>query len=489
MKIFILGGGTAGWLTALFLNKTYPSFKIELIESEEIGVLGAGESTTMPFFETLNYIGIDHKEFVRETKSTCKSVVRFDNWHSNDDYFVSPMYPWDSRISAEGYGGNTTEFFIYCLANGIDIKSKGYSKIALQNKSPFALVDGEISQIGSYTYQINAKLTAAYFRKIAVSRGIVRHEGKVTKINGRYPIQSIEDDKGNTHEFDFVFDCSGFARLIVGKHYQTKWIDYTKHLTVDSAIPFFLDMDKEIPPYSQATAMDYGWMFKVPTQERYGSGYVFDSSKISAEDAKREVELKLGHEVSLVNNFKFKAGIYESNWIDNCISLGLAGGFLEPMSATNIGGMIFQLNFIQKYIKDFAYNNDDILEFNKYSKHISEGFLSLVYSHYLNPIRDNTFWNHYKNTNNYPELLDASIENYLSNDRFDIYDFAQSINQNPNKMLTVFSAHGLYKKNAQIFCDIFNLTDKYKRIENIIDVETDKLLRCAIDHREFLENY
>ena len=489
MKIFILGGGTAGWLTALFLNKTYPSFKIELIESDEIGVLGAGESTTMPFFNMLNYIGIDHKEFRKETKSTCKSVVRFDNWHSNDGYFVSPMYPWNSKISAETYGGNTTEFFIYCLANGIDIKSKGYSKIALRNKSPFALIDGELNQIGSFTYQINAKLTAAYLRKIAISRGVIRHEGKVTKVNGRYPIESVEDNKGNTHTFDFVFDCSGFARLIIGKHYQTNWIDYSKHLTVDSAIPFFLDMDDKIPPYSQATAMDYGWMFKVPTQERYGSGYVFDSSKISAEDAKREVELKLGREVNLVNNFKFKAGIYENNWIDNCISLGLASGFLEPMSATNIGGMIFQLEFIRNNVKDFAYNNNHISEFNAYSKNISEGFLSLIFSHYLNPIRKNEFWDHYKDEDNYPKLLTQSTDNFLLNDRFDIYDFAQSINQNPNKMLTVFSAHSLYRKNAQIFCEIFNLNDKYKRIENLIDTETEKLLECAIDHREFLDKY
>ena len=489
MKIFVLGGGTAGWLTALFLNKTYPSFQIELIESEDIGVLGAGESTTMPFFNMLNYIGIDHTEFRKETRSTCKSAVRFDDWNLNGEFFVSPMYPWNSRISAETYGGDTTEFYIYCLANGIDIKSKSYSKIALQNKSPFALIDGELSQIGGFTYQINAKLTAAYLRKIAIGRGVIRHEGKVTKINGRYPVQSVEDDKGNTHEFDFVFDCSGFARLIVGKHYETKWIDYSKHLTVDSAIPFFLDMDKEIPPYSQATAMNCGWMFKVPTQDRYGSGYVFDSSKISAEDAKREVETKLGHEVTLVNNFKFKAGVYENNWIDNCISLGLAGGFLEPMSATNIGGMIYQLEFIRDKIKDFAYDSNHISEFNEYSRSVSEGFLSLIFSHYLNPIRENEFWDHYKDTDNYPKLLTESIEKYLSNDRFDIYDFAFSINQNPAKLLTVFSAHDMYKKNAQIFCDIFNLNNKYRQIENMIDIETEKLLSCAIDHREFLEKY
>jgi tryptophan halogenase len=487
MNFFIVGGGTAGWITALHLKKTYPSSKVELIESEEIGVLGAGESTTMPFFNELNYLEIDHKEFIRETKSTFKSIVRFDGWHKDNDYFGSPMYPWIPNITPELYGGNLTEYFTYCLASGIDIKSKGYSKIALSNKAPYALIDNNLVQLGSFTYQINAKLTAAYFRKIALSRGIIRHEGKITKINGKNPIESIEDNKGNTHKFDFVFDCSGFARLIIGKHYETRWIDYTKHLTVDSAIPFFLPMDKEIPPYSQATAMNHGWMFKVPTQERYGSGYVFDSNRINAEEAKIEVENKLGYEVTLVNNFKFKAGVYEKNWISNCISLGLSSGFLEPMSATNIGTMLNQLNLLNDKINN--HTDKDINEFNVFSKKMSEEFMSLVFSHYLNPIRKTDFWNHYADEENYPTLLRKTMNDNFSLGKFDIEKFSQDISQNPNKMLTVFAANGMYRRQAQDFCDKYYLNSKYRKIDMLIESETNRLLNYAIDHRVFLENY
>jgi hypothetical protein len=115
--------------------------------------------------------------------------------------------------------------------------------------------------------------------------------------------------------------------------------------------------------------------------------------------------------------------------------------------------------------------------------------MSLVFSHYLNPIRKTDFWNHYADEENYPSLLRKSMSNHLTSGKFDIEKFSNDISQNPNKMLTVFAAHNLYKKQAQDFCEKYNLNSKYQKIDTIIDTETDKLLKHAIDHRDFLENY
>lgn len=488
MKILVVGGGTAGWLTSLFLNKTFPEHKIELIESEQVGILGAGESTTIPFFELLRYLDINENEFLKKTKSTFKSLVRFNDWNIQQSSFVSPMYPSCLPLSPEYFGGNTSEYFIYCAVNNIKINERGYPKLSSNNKSPFALVNGEKVNVGGYTYQINAKLTAQYFRTIAEKRGVIRHEGKIVKVNGHHPITSVEDDKGIIHSFDFVIDCSGFARLLIGKHYQEKWNDYTKHLTVDSAIPFFLEMDEEIPPYTSATAMTNGWMFKVPTQERYGSGYVFDSSKIDAEQAKKEVEKKLGYEVNLVNNFKFKAGVFEKSWISNCLSFGLASGFLEPMSATNIGIMIFLFEYL-KTIKGFKYSEYNIVEFNRLSKEYSENFSCLIYLHYMNNQMDNSFWNHYRQLENAPTKLQKSLEDFFFNNKFDILDFAHSINQNPNKIITVLTGNKMFEENYKKYYQIANLENRYGEIDKRIMETTNFLMDKCIDHREYLEKY
>jgi tryptophan halogenase len=488
MKVFILGGGTAGWLSALLLNKRYPNVKIELLESEEIGVLGAGESTLFAFKAALRELDIDELDFIRNTKSTFKMGSRYDGWNGDSDYHYSTTHPWHSSINPEAYGGNHFEYYTYLFANNIDTKTRGMAKIALAEKSPYILRNDKLEKINDCTFHINARLTAQYFRKIAEEKGIVRYEGKAVKINGNPIVESIEDDKGRKHTFDFVFDCSGFARLIIGKHFQTRWLDYSDSFFLDSAIPFFIDnVGQEIPAYTRSTAMDYGWRFTIPTQERYGSGYIFDSTLIDVEDAKKELISKVGHDVEILKHIKFKAGLYEKLWQGNCIAFCLSAGFLEPMTASNISSLIQQFNYFGQnlFTKDESIKNT----FNKQTIEMFDTFSRWIYLHYSGKGKQTEFWQKVKRKETAPKDFHKILDEALIKNNFDINMVQQYFTIPADKIIAVLQAYDLYKKQAQEKCLELNLNEKYTKIDNEIVKNTEILLKHSIGHREFLDNY
>jgi hypothetical protein len=186
------------------------------------------------------------------------------------------------------------------------------------------------------------------------------------------PNESLILENNEEQLVDFVFDCSGFHRLLIGKHFNSEWASYKEYLPVDMAVPFFIPIDEEIPPYTEAIAMKYGWMWKIPLQNRYGCGYVFDSSLISEEDAAKEIEEYLGFvpEYPRKNKgaFKFNAGGYKTPWVKNCIAIGLASNFIEPLEATSIFSSIDSLRRAVFNTLSLEECNDDIID--RYNKEI-----------------------------------------------------------------------------------------------------------------------
>ncbi|NBP03106.1 MAG: hypothetical protein EBU90_23930 [Proteobacteria bacterium] len=498
MKVLVVGGGTAGWITALFLQKNNPSLKLELIESEEIGIVGAGESTPTSFEILLRDSGIDLREFVRETESTIKSSIRFDGWKTADSLYMNPIQPAAKNFAPFDYKKqfpefddlNIADFNLFCYVNNINQNMLGVNKFALNNKAPYVYLNGKVQQISSYALHINAKLAAKYLRKIAEKRGIVRHEGKIIKINGDYPIESVEDDKGNTHKFDFIFDCSGFARLIIGKHLKSEWIDFSNNLTVNSAIPFFIPTGNEIAPFTQATAMKYGWMFKVPTKNRYGSGYIYNSDLISKEEAIKELHEKLGHEVELVNHFNFRGGIYKNSFKSNCIALGLSAGFLEPMAATNLGSIAVGLGMVLR--SGFIFNMRADEEFAKFFNSAVESFAhdrtAEIYMHYVTDRNDTKFWQHYKNTDNWPTLFKEGYDYAFSDGKFEWRDFCKIIMLPGHTAIPKIIGNDWFRQRAIEYCDKYRINERYSEIFKYIKKQTDELYPFAIDHRKYLES-
>lgn len=358
-KVVVVGGGTTGWVTALYLNKEYKDLDITLIESESIGIMGVGEGSTVNFYELLERLNINIEEFITETKSTIKLGINFVNWKGDGDSY------FHNFLSKDGTNLHALHF--------------------------------------------DARLVVNYFRKLSISNGIKVIEGIVTKVNLKddNSVDTLELEDGKMIDLDYVFDASGFKELILGNIYKPKWISYTPFLKVNEAITFFQEPKGEIETVTTSTAMKYGWMFEIPLQHRTGTGYNYDSNYITPEEAKEEVEKYLGKPIKINKILKYKPGIYEEVFIKNCIGIGLSTGFLEPLEATSIMNVINQLT----YSDDIFNNNHKI--YNEKIKELYSECMLFIYYHYLTERKDTEFWQIYNTGKLTPtELYKFTDSNY-----------------------------------------------------------------------------
>lgn len=414
-KIIVLGGGSAGWLTSLLTREFYPDFDITLIESAEIGILGAGEGTVPHFVEILDFLRIPVSALVRECNATIKIGIRFSNWHGDG---TSYFHDFIAKDELEEWAFDDTfrynKLATHLIGKGVHLDSVNfYAKISDQWKVPFILNDlndpllnnypdpiAAVQRLGNFALHFDARLLAQFLGEVAQSkRGIRRIEGKyvnaLTDDNGF--ITGVQLESGQQVECDFIFDCSGFARLMLGKHFNEKWIDYKQYLPLDTAMPFFIPHDGvNFPPHTEAIALKYGWMWKIPVQNRYGCGYVFDSSYIGLDEAKEEVESFVGHPIESPKTFRFQAGSFENTLVKNCYGVGLSQHFVEPLEATSI--WTFSKNLINFLKSDMIMHLTPEFtdRFNHHCREIIEPVPEFLYLHYLTDRDDSPFWKEFR---------------------------------------------------------------------------------------------
>lgn len=345
-KIVIIGGGTAGWLTALVVNKFWKNTIVTLVESSKIGILGAGEGSTPNFGRMLSLLEIDQEEFYKETKSTIKNGLHLYNWTGNNE-LSKHMF----------FGGNSNEFN------------------------------------GANGYHFDAKLVAKYLKGIAVGRGVELIDGEVKDIeNVNEKITKLQLIDGNIIDLDFVFDCSGFKKIIIDGVHKEKWKDYSEFLLLNKSINFFISQEnnygffEKVP--TKMISMKNGWMFNIPLQHRWGCGYVHNDKYCSIDEAKKEVEDYIKQEIKIEKVFDFNPGSYERSWIGNSISIGLSYGFIEPLEATSLMSTIMQL----KKLIDLDFNENYKERYNTWCKEIFEQNLMFIRFHYLCERNDTKFW-------------------------------------------------------------------------------------------------
>lgn len=415
-KIVIVGGGASGWAAALMIQKKMPSLDITLIESEEIGILGAGEGTVPNFVHFLEYVDISVPEFFSSTKSTFKNGVKFTNWNGDNKYYYHNFTADEPLISKNAFNKYNV-FWLLNTQNDIDPESFDFASFANNNNKCLTMLNNNtMQQVGAFAVHFDASLLAKFLKEKALERGIKRVEGKVSAISNNEDgyIESIYVDE-TIVKCDFVFDCSGFARLIVGDHYKTKWNSYSEYLPVNRAIPFFLEINADkIEPYTEAIAMKHGWIWKIPVQDRYGCGYVFDVNSISEEDAVKEIEEYLGFEPFYPRKnkggFKFDPGCFENVWVKNCFALGVASGFVEPLEATSF---YTWLEFLKEALSDlhslFDKNENYINNMNKKWRKFNNEVMNFIYLHYITKRNDTDFWKQFQNIDTAPSLVKDAL--------------------------------------------------------------------------------
>ena len=344
-RIVILGGGTAGWMTAAGLARRLrqETYSITLIESDEIGTVGVGEAT-LPHIKQFNdMLGFNEAEFMRATRATFKIGIEFCDWDRPGQRYIHPFGAF-----GEPWGG--TEFQHHWLrlqrSRGAAFPFQAHSlAVASARANAFALPDedpGSIRSTYSYAYHFDSGRYAAFLRSWAMERGVVRIEGRMANVK-RDPnsgaILSLSMQSGERIEGDLFVDCSGFRSLLLGGEYGVGFEDWSSWLPCDCALAVPCDhgRDGSITPYTRSTARTIGWQWRIPLQHRIGNGYIFSSQFGSVEQAREVLLANLdGAPQSEPKLLRFMPGRRTSAWIGNCVAIGLASGFLEPLESTSI---------------------------------------------------------------------------------------------------------------------------------------------------------
>lgn len=504
-----MGGGATGWITALYAQRVMPETKITVIESEEIGILGAGEGSTPHLINFLDFVGIPTSDLIKHADATIKNGIKFTNWKNKKDYFYHGFSVFNG-LDFDGCNVNENAISINSsfVSNSVFSKnineSSFVNKVSEKNKVLFKEKDQKPSNLlnnilnfetlGYFSVHFNASKLANLLKGVAQDRGIIRVEGTVDSI--------YEDNNGNISsvgigekrfELDFIFDCSGFARKIIGKHYSSKWKSHSDKLPVDSAVPFFIPIkeNEPVPAYTEAIAMKYGWMWKIPTKERFGCGYVYDSTLISETQAMQEIEKYLGYEPFYPRkdkgSFKFSAGYYEEPWKNNCIAVGLASGFIEPLEATSIWVTIQSLKAVFSNVENLSFLDKRYAShFNKKFRDMSDEVVDFIYFHYMSKRSDTEFWKKFS-IDNAPPKIQKMMESWEYRlPEFD--DFNGDSTWGMNSWLVV--ASGIDQLNSQLIKKSFDISFAHKEAAKSYQYfkeQQDYAVNACVDHKLFLE--
>jgi len=479
-NIVVVGGGTAGWLTALLCKAYQPEKNVTLIESEEIGILGAGEGTVPNFLSILTQLKIPVEDVIRNCKATIKNGIKFTNWNGggkDEFYYHTFGHPSNFDLNSLNYARTLSEN-IYLMAQAKEDPMYEVSlaeRICHLNKTPFSFDDVNKEKMtinANHALHFDARDLAEYLKQIALTRNIKRVEGKVKDFKTiRGEVDSISGIiLGNDEcvDCDFVFDCSGLNRLIVGKYFKSKWKSAKETLPCDSAIPFFIKNEsKVLEPYTEAIALKNGWVWKIPVQGRYGCGYVYDSETTTEENAKQEVRDWFGHDVEFPTKFNFEPGYYEEFWVGNCIAVGLSSGFLEPLEATSIW---ITCNMISYALESFeqieVLNQDYIDDYNRKFRNRFDDTIDFLRLHYISERTDSDFWNKCKSIQN-SERLNHFIR--LNSCRILHHEDFKSSSYSLHSWNSLFNGMNLLNKNAiagHIICNhIYAIEELYEKFK------------------------
>jgi tryptophan 7-halogenase len=401
--IVIVGGGTAGWMAAASFAKHLEKLNcnIRLIESEQIGTVGVGEATIPPIIDFIRLLGVDENEIIRAVKGTFKLGIAYRDWTRPDDLYFHPFGP-------TGFGMGPISFPAYWLKMFQEEKASRLEDYSIQAVAAFANrfmrpVHAPNTPLNKITYALHfdASLFARYLRGFAEARGVTRTEGKVRHVNLRPQdgfIASVEMENGETIAGDLFLDCSGFRGLLIEETLKTGYQDWTKWLPCDRALA--VPTQNEGPPasYTLVTAREAGWQWRIPLQHRTGNGHVYCSAFTSDEKA-REILLSNLEGEALADPLplRFTTGRRNKAWSKNCVALGLASGFLEPLESTSIHLIQRGIAMLLKFFPDRSFEPADIDRYNKIFEFEFGRVRDFLLLHYTHTEREGAFWEHCRN--------------------------------------------------------------------------------------------
>lgn len=416
--ILILGGGTAGWMTAAYLGKALNgTARITVLESSAIPRIGVGEAT-VPNLQRVffDYLGLDEEEWMGECNASFKMAVKFVNWRTpgegtartrslgkRPDHFYHPfgLLPEHDRIPLSHY-------WYYRASRGATDEPYDYACFreppVMDAKKAPRWEDGK--RATNYAWHFDAHLVADFLRRFATTKqGIIHVQDTMrdVQVDSRGFITGLRTESGRDLRADLFIDCSGFRGLLINRAMQEPFIDMSDHLLCNSAVATAIphdDASHGIEPFTSAIAMKSGWTWRIPMLGRFGTGYVYSSNFASQDEATEDFCRLWGIDAQQqpLNHVQFRVGRNKHAWVRNCVSMGLASCFLEPLEST---GIYFICAAIYQLVKHFPDKNFDQALIDRFNYEIETMFddtRDFIQIHFfLSPRVDTQFWRENKN--------------------------------------------------------------------------------------------
>jgi len=415
-RIVILGGGTSGWMCAAAFSQLLrmPGYSVRLIESDEIGTVGVGEAT-LPHIKDFNdQLGISEAAFMRATQATFKLGIEFRGWGASGSY-IHPFGAFGQDWAGVGFH----HYWRCAREAGIAVGPlEDYSiAIAAARAHRFDFPTEDANSVRSqyaYAYHFDASLYARFMRDFATRKGVHRTEGRVVDVRLQAEsgdIASLGLQTGEVIEGDLFIDCSGFAGLLIDKTLKAGWEDWTDWLPCDRAWAVPSARSADFAPCTRSTARDAGWQWRIPLQHRTGNGYVFSSTFVSEDRAVETLLANLdGPTLADPKLLRFRAGRRHESWRRNCVALGLASGFLEPLESTSLYLVQAAIMQMLKWLPDGRADDRLRKEFNRMVDLEYQRVRDFLILHYHANIRHGEpLWD-YTRAMDVPDSLKHSLE-------------------------------------------------------------------------------
>jgi tryptophan halogenase len=488
-KILIVGGGTAGWMAAAAFAKILKGryCDIRLVESEEIGTVGVGESTIPQITIYNRMLGVDENELVRRTQATFKLGIEFRDWARPGHSYFHPFGPYGADM--EGVSFHSYWLKEHELGEAPDIGEYSLQTIAAHAgkfmRSRKNVPNSPLANV-AYAFQFDAVLYACFLRDFAIERGVVRTEGKVVDVslNGESGfIESVRLQSGERIEADLFIDCSGFRGLLIEQALKTGYEDWTHWLPCDRAVVAPSELAGDPTPYTRATAQPAGWQWRIPLQHRMGNGYVYCSHYTSAEEATATLLGNLdGNALAEPRILRFVTGRRKKFWKKNCIALGLASGFMEPLESTSIHLVQSGIARLFSLFPDRGFNQAEIDRYNAITTYEYERVRDFLILHYKATDRPSyPFWDYCRNID-ITEHLRQKFEIFRRYGRI----FRENDELfNDTSWFAVMIGQGITPESYDPLVDVMSEEELRKRMANIRSV-----LKNSVDimptHKNFI---
>ncbi|UTF60299.1 tryptophan halogenase family protein [Gilvimarinus sp. DA14] len=483
-KVVVAGGGTAGWMTACALASQLGHYlNVVLVESENIPTVGVGEATipTMQTFHLL--LQLPEQEFMRATNATFKLGIEFENWGAiGESYFHS-----FGETGRDFWAGQFQHFWLRERLNGGQFSYADYSpETQAARAGKFAITKNP--RLG-FAYHLDAGLYAKYLRRVSESRGVTRIEGKIQTVKlepNSGNIEALQMADGQLIDGDLFIDCTGFRGLLIEQTLHAGYEDWSHQFLCDSAVAVQTESTGELPPFTRSIARESGWQWRIPLQHRVGNGFVFASGAIGDTEATDTLlQNVVGKPLNDPRVIRFRPGKRRKTWVKNCVALGLASGFIEPLESTSIHLVSSAVIRLMRMLPLTGLCAQDIETYNRATDKELAAVRDFVLLHYKQTRRtDSDFWR-YCQQMQVPDSLQ---------DRLDIYRDSGRIYWDSDELFTVNSwnqvmlGQGVMPRHYHPAADIMPQADFAAQMAKVRQ-SVQQMVAQLPTHQNFLQSY